>query len=165
MPRIVARSGTAARRSDQLLSFSPKSAERRLFSSAQFRLPSQTNKAVNPIRLSSAGVQTRMNHNDRGVICQNTIAPSTRIFSRIFSCLEIKFQADCEKFLSDFSDVRCHARRGLSVRQPLWITLPGHEHRCWHGFQALVLDFFTVTVLCYRLRRLENERDRSHRDG
>src|SRR2546427_11831492 len=97
-PRTVARSGTAARRSDQLLSFSPKSAERRLVSSAQLRLPSQTNKAVNPIRPSSAGVQTRMNHNDRGVICQNRIAPSTRIFSS----LEIKFQGDCGKFLSDF---------------------------------------------------------------
>ena len=161
MPRTVARSGTAARRSDQLLSFSPKSAERRLVSSAQLRLPSQTNKAVNPIRPSSAGVQTRMNHNDRGVICQNTIAPSTRIFSR----LEIKFQLIAENSCQISSDVRCQARRGLSVRQPLWITLPGHEHRCWHGFQALVLDFFTVTVLCYRLRRLENERDRSHRDG
>src|SRR6266566_4584937 len=101
MPRTVARSGTAARRSDQLLSFSPKSAERRLFSSAQFRLPSQTNKAVNPIRLSSAGVQTRMNHNDRGVICQNTIAPSTRIFSSI----EIKFQGDCGNFVLDFFTV------------------------------------------------------------
>src|SRR5207247_9556019 len=98
MVRTIGQTGTAARRSDQLLSVSPKSAERRLGSSAQIRLPSRTNKAVNPIRPSSAGVQTRMNHNDRGVICQNTIAASTRIFSGI----EIKFQGDCGKFLSDF---------------------------------------------------------------
>src|SRR5262249_6514731 len=101
-----------ARRSDQLLSLSPKSAERRLVSSAQLRLPSQTNKAVNPIRPSSAGVQTRMNHNDRGVICQNTNAPSTRIFSS----LEIKFRGDCGKFLSD-SSCRALSRQAWTFSQ------------------------------------------------
>jgi len=53
------------------LDFSPKSAGRRLVSTGQLQLPSPTNKAVNPIRRSSAGVQSHMNHNDRGALCQN----------------------------------------------------------------------------------------------
>src|SRR2546422_7533029 len=68
-------------RSDQPLSISPKSTDRRLVSSDQLRPPSPTNKAVNPIRRSSSGVQTHMNRNDREVLCQNTIASSTLIFS------------------------------------------------------------------------------------
>jgi hypothetical protein len=55
---MPARFKVAARRSDQLLSLSPKSANRRLISTDQLRLPSPTNKAVNPIRRSSAGVQS-----------------------------------------------------------------------------------------------------------
>src|SRR6266571_9540404 len=99
MPRTVARSGTAARRSDQLLSFSPKSAERRLVSSAQLRLPSQTNKAVNPIRLSSAGVQTHMNHNDRDTLYEMRISASTLFFYH----RKINFSTHCGKLLLLFS--------------------------------------------------------------
>ena len=47
------------------MSISPKGTDRRLVSTDQLRLPSPTNKAVNPIRRASAGVQTHMNHNDR----------------------------------------------------------------------------------------------------
>ena len=63
------------------MSLSPKNADRRLVSSDQLRLPSPTNKAVNPIRRSSSGVQGHINRNDRGVICQNRIRASTRFFS------------------------------------------------------------------------------------
>jgi hypothetical protein len=52
---------TAARRSDQLLGFSPKSTDRRLVSTDQLQLPRPTNKAFNPIRRSSAGVQDHIN--------------------------------------------------------------------------------------------------------
>src|SRR2546423_14177534 len=80
MSRIDARFSTAARRSDQLWSLSPKSTDRRLVSSDQLRLPSPTNKAVNPIRRSSSGVQGHTNRNDRGVICQNKMRASTIFF-------------------------------------------------------------------------------------
>src|SRR2546427_8741182 len=80
MSRIDARFSTAARRSDQLWSLSPKSTDRRLVSTDQFRLPSPTNKAVNPIRRSSSGVQGHINRNDRGVICQNRMPASTTFF-------------------------------------------------------------------------------------
>jgi len=43
-PRIDARRKAAARRSDQLLGVTPKSADRRLVSTDQLRLPSPTNK-------------------------------------------------------------------------------------------------------------------------
>ena len=50
------------------MGFSPMNANRRLVSTDQLRLPRATNKAVNPIRRSSAGVQSYMNRNDRGTI-------------------------------------------------------------------------------------------------
>src|SRR5215510_15321189 len=96
MPGVDARHQTAARRSDQFLDFSPKSANRRLVSTDQLRLPSPTNKAVNPIRRSSTGVQTHMNHNDRGTQCQNTFIASTGFFCDFRN----KFSALFEKFLS-----------------------------------------------------------------
>ena len=79
-PCIDARSKVAAGRSDQLLNLSLRSANRRLVSTDQLRLPSPTNKAVNPIRRSSAGVQTHMNHNDRDTICQINFTSSTNFF-------------------------------------------------------------------------------------
>jgi hypothetical protein len=84
------------------LDFSPKSANRRLVSTDQLRLPSPTNKAVNPIRRSSAGVQAHMNHNDRGTICQNTDIASTRFFALI----EIKFRGFPEKSCQSQRSVR-----------------------------------------------------------
>jgi hypothetical protein len=80
MRHVDARRKAAARRCDQPLSFSLKGTDRRLVSTDQLRLPSPTNKAVNPIRRSSAGVQDHMNYNDRGTICQNAFAASTRFF-------------------------------------------------------------------------------------
>ena len=62
------------------MGISPKGADRRLVSTDQLRLPSSTNKAVNPIRRSSAGVQDHMNHNDRGTICQNRFTASMSFF-------------------------------------------------------------------------------------
>ena len=62
------------------MSFAPKSANRRLVSTDQLRPPSPTNKVFSPIRRPSAGVQTHMNHNDRGTICQNIFFASTEIF-------------------------------------------------------------------------------------
>ena len=78
------------------MSFSPKGADRRLISTDQLRLPSPTNKAVNPIRRSSAGVQDHMNHNDRGTICQNRFIASTKIFF----ILKINFQSLHGNYLS-----------------------------------------------------------------
>jgi hypothetical protein len=99
-PRLDARTEVAARRSDQLSSISPGSADRRLVSTDQLRLPSPTNKAFNPIRRSSAGVQGHMNHNDRDTICQITFIASTRFFS----FLKINFRGlakiSCQLFRS-----------------------------------------------------------------
>src|SRR5262244_653690 len=97
MRRVDARHKAAARRSDQPLSFSLKGADRRLVSTDQLRLPSPTNKAVNPIRRPSAGVQNHMNHNDRGTICQNRFIASMKIFL----ILKINSRLFHGKFLSD----------------------------------------------------------------
>jgi len=81
------------------LSLTPKNADRRLVSTDQLRPPSPTNKVFSPIRRPSAGVQTHMNHNDRGTICQNIFFTSTEIF-RIFKNI---FFMNSTNFLSDIS--------------------------------------------------------------
>ena len=117
-PCIDARSKVAAGRSDQLLSLSPGSADRRLVSTDQLRLPSSTNKAVNPIRLPSAGVQTRMNHNDRGTICQITFIASTSFFS----ILKINFDRFLEISCECFPFVRHRAVPEFQETMALWKT-------------------------------------------
>ena len=100
---------TAARRSDQLLGFSPESTDRRLVSTDQFRLPRSTNKAVNPIRRSSAGVQNYMNRNDRDTLCQNTFIASMTFF--LF--LKIYFCCFWNTSCRSYSCVRRHDWRGF----------------------------------------------------
>ena len=39
-------------------------------------------KLLDPVRRSSTGIQSRMNYNDRGEICQNLRASSTKMFAR-----------------------------------------------------------------------------------
>jgi hypothetical protein len=117
-PCIDARSKVAAGRSDQLLSLSPKSADRRLVSTDQLRLPRSTNKAVNPIRHPSAGVQTHMNHNDRGTICQIKFIASTSFFS----ILKINFDGFLEISCHDFSFVRYRAAPEFHATMALWKT-------------------------------------------
>src|SRR5206468_3348514 len=99
---------------------SPESADRRLVSTDQLRLPSSTNKAVNPIRRSSAGVQTHMNHNDRGVLCQNRFIASMGFFSR----QKINFRPNFETACEFFHSVRPLAGREFQRRGCLWIAEP-----------------------------------------
>ena len=123
-PRLDARTEVAARRSDQLLSISPRSADRRLVSTDQLRLPSPTNKAVNPIRRSSAGVQGHMNHNDRGTISQ--IIPLASI--RFFSFLKINFRLFAKTSCHLSQTVRRHDGRDCHVCHRLWITITVEFH-------------------------------------
>ena len=75
----------AAGRRYPLLGVSPGSTDRGLDSFGQPQLPSSTNKAINPIRRSSSGIQSRMNYNDRHVICQNHSVSSTEMFARFYA--------------------------------------------------------------------------------
>src|SRR5262249_20584360 len=122
-PRIDARFLAAARRSDQLLSISLLSTDRRLVSSDQLRPPSPTNKAVNPIRRSSPGVQTHMNRNDRDVLCQNTIASSTSFFCRLQPHFSTVIKSSCQIC----SKVRLRVGPDSWTRSALWKTRPPQE--------------------------------------
>jgi hypothetical protein len=145
-PCTDARSKVAARRSDQPLSFSPRSADRRLVSTDQLRLPRPTNKAVNPIRRPSAGVQTHMNHNDRGTICQNAFTASMSFF-RVF---KINFEGFLEIACQCFSFVRHRALREFHASMLVWKTQPvvfGYKQKfllwrtTWPRLSSLKLRF------------------------
>lgn len=106
------------------------STDRRLVSTDRLRLPSTTNKAVNPIRRSSAGVQGHMNHNDRDTLCQNSFMTSMSFFlffQKYFRCFQ--------EFPCAMSDLGAPSDPAwFSKRQALWKSVTWSEMQDWPGF-------------------------------
>jgi len=137
------------------LSISLLSTDRRLVSSDQLRPPSPTNKAVNPIRRSSPGVQTHMNRNDRDVLCQNTIASSTSFFCRLQPHFSTVIKSSCQIC----SKVRLRVGPDSWTRSALWKTRPpqdcierrlGHAHLTWIFVGGLHTGYGVGTALLAR---------------
>ena len=114
MPRLDARSETAARRSDQLLSFSPKSANRRLVSTDQLRLPTRRTKLLTP---SVAICRCSRSHELQRP--RRNLTEQVDSVNSIFFVLKNKFSQFFEEFL-----------RLISLRAPprgTWVSRERHS--------------------------------------